>query len=120
MRLKIDLYRRLARVCDESEASDIEVELIDRFGAPPASVAHLVQMAQLRVAAHHWGVRSINLEDRYVVFWYTSERRIRRLAAATGGKLRVVDGRSAYMTLGNEVSQPAQIVESVKSLLRCR
>lgn len=118
MRLKIDLYRRLARVADGSELADLEAELSDRFGSPPPPVLHLIQIAQLRIDAYRWGIKSINLEDRFVVFWYSSESRIRRLASAVKGRLRVADGRSAYLPLGEALTEPAAIIESVKSLLR--
>jgi len=118
MRLKIDLYRRLARVAHQADLSDLEVEFSDRFGSPPPPVRHLLQMSQLRIDAHRWGIKSINLEERYVVFWYSSEPRIRRLASAVKGRLRVVDGRSAYLPLGKELTDPAKIIENVKSLLR--
>ena len=118
MRLKLDLYRRMERVSDGSELADIEAELVDRFGNPPPPVRHSLQLAEVRIAAHRWGITSINLEGNYVVFWYSSEQRIRRLAAAAGGRLRVVDRRSAYLPLGKEVTEPAAIFERVKSLLQ--
>src|SRR5208283_2189960 len=42
MRLKIDLYRRLARVSSRSELEDFRTELIDRFGPPPAVVQRMM------------------------------------------------------------------------------
>ena len=105
MRLKIDLYRRLARVSNRSELDDLGAELVDRFGPPPPLVQHLLEMAEIRIAAHRWGITSIHLEDPYAVFQYSSARQIRQLAAASGGQLRVVDGRSAYLPLEKEVAQ---------------
>ena len=43
MRLKIDLYRRLARVSNVSELADFRSELVDRFGPPPPLVQHLLE-----------------------------------------------------------------------------
>ena len=58
------------------------------------------------------------VEDQYVVFSYGSAQRIRQLAASSGGRLRVVDGRSAYLPLQKEVAQPEEILHAVKSLLQ--
>ncbi len=118
MRLKIDLYRRMARVTDGEELADIEAELLDRFGNPPPPVRHLLALAAVRIAAHRWGIKAIHIEDNYVVFEYSAEERIRRLAAAVGGRLRVVDRRSAYLPMGKDVTEPAQIFDRVKSLLQ--
>ena len=71
MRLKIDLYRRLARVSNRAELDDFRAELVDRFGPPPPVVQHLLELAEMRIAAHRWRITSIHLEDQYVVFRYT-------------------------------------------------
>ena len=106
MRLKIDLYRRLARVSNASELEDFRAELVDRFGPPPPLVQHLLELAEIRIAAHRWQITSIHLEDQYAVFRYSSGRQIQQLAAASGGRLRVVDAESAYLPLDKEVAQP--------------
>ncbi|MCE5302738.1 MAG: transcription-repair coupling factor [Planctomycetaceae bacterium] len=122
MRLKIDLYRRLARVAAPAELADFRAELADRFGEPPSLVRHLLELAEIRLAAHHWGVDSVHLEDqqdsRFVVLTYTSRRRIDQLAEKNGGRLRVVDDRSAYLPMGQEVVEPTAILSEVKSLLQ--
>ena len=52
------------------------------------------------------------------MFVYTSAAEIRRLAVASGGCLRVADGRSAYLPLDKGVAQPGAILGEVKSLLQ--
>ena len=106
MRLKIDLYRRLARVSNVPELDDFRAELVDRFGAPPPLVQHLLEMAEIRIAAHRWRITSIHLEDQYAVFTYSSARQIQQLAALSGGRLRVVDAQSAYLPLDRKLRRP--------------
>ncbi len=118
MRLKIDLYRRLARVSNLSELGDFRAELADRFGAPPESVQHLLEMAEIRIAAHRWRITSIHLEDKYAVFTYASGKLIQNLAAASNGRLRVVDAKSAYLPLNQDVRGEKSVVAEVKSLLQ--
>ncbi|MEN6459089.1 MAG: transcription-repair coupling factor [Thermoguttaceae bacterium] len=118
MRLKIDLYRRLARVSSASELNDMAAELADRFGPPPPPVQHLLTLAGIRVAAHRWGITSIHLEDQFAVFRYSSRRQIDRLARLNGGRLRVVDGQSAYLPLGKALATTDELFGQVKSLLQ--
>ena len=118
MRLKIDLYRRLARISNRTELSDYISELTDRFGPPPQPVEHLLSLAAIRLDAHHWQIDSIHLEEQYMVFTYTSARLIQQLAAANRGKLRVVDARSAYLPLDQAVRDPKTIHAILKSLLQ--
>ena len=118
MRLKIDLYRRLARVSSRSELDDFRSELADRFGAPPPMVQHLLELAEIRIAAHRWRIKSIHLEDQYAVFAYTSGRLIGQLAGQSGGRLRVVDAQSAYLPLGAGVAANGSAMAEVKALLQ--
>jgi transcription-repair coupling factor (superfamily II helicase) len=118
MRLKIDLYRRLARVSSLAELEDFGAELMDRFGPPPPLVLQLIEQAEVRIAAHRWQISSIHLEDQYAVFRYTSERQIRKLAASSGGRLRVVDAYSAYLPLDKGVAHPEEVLHEVKVLLQ--
>jgi transcription-repair coupling factor (superfamily II helicase) len=117
MRLKIDLYRRTARVATMAEWEDVAAEMVDRFGPMPADVERLLQLARLRVWAHHWQIESIHLEDQYVVFGYTKRRRIEQLAEKSGGKLRIVDDKCAYLPLAAGAAGEA-IAETVQALLQ--
>jgi transcription-repair coupling factor (superfamily II helicase) len=118
MRLKIDLYRRLSRVSSPEELADFRAELIDRFGTPPPLVEHLLRLAELRIAAHGWQIDSIHLEDQYVVLTYASRQRIQQLASQSGGRLRVVDARSAYLPLNGASGSSDSVWQQVKSLLQ--
>ncbi len=118
MRLKIDLYRRLARVTERKQLEDFRLELVDRFGPIPGQTERLLNLADLRISAHHWGVRALRLEDRYVVLGYADPRKIRQLVELAGRRLRVADGHEAYLLLPAEVTSSEEIVAYVKSLLQ--
>ena len=120
IRAKIDLYRRLTRVTTQAELHDLRVELGDRFGPPPVAVERLLSLAELRVLAHGWGVSSIHLEPPYAALGYGSADRIRELAARTGGEVRIVDAKSAYLTLQQEVMEGEALLARLKSLLQPR
>ncbi|HEX3870008.1 MAG TPA: transcription-repair coupling factor, partial [Pirellulales bacterium] len=102
MRLKIDVYRRLARITETSELKDLRVELTDRFGPPPIEVERLLLRHEISIRAQPWSIDSIHLEGKYVVFGYTSREHIDALVKRLKGKLRVVDARSAYGTMSSE------------------
>jgi transcription-repair coupling factor (superfamily II helicase) len=118
MRLKIDLYRRLARVASVEDLADIETEILDRFGAPPKPVANLLRLTELRVAAAAWGIHAIRREDNFLVFIYSNAKQIERLAASSGRRLRIVDDHSAYLPLEKGVTKFEEIFVAAKALLR--
>ncbi len=118
MRLKIDLYRRIARLSTIDEWQDLEGELVDRFGPRPAEVDRMLLVAQVRIWAHHWQIESIHLEDGFVVLGYRERRRVEQLVKKSGGRLRIVDDSSAYLPLDKALSEADQIIGAVQSLLR--
>ncbi len=117
MRLKIDLYRRVSRIANQTELDEIAAEFADRFGPRPAEVQRLLARAQLRLLAHAWQISAVHLEDAFVVFTYTRRRMIEKLAKQADGQLRIVDQRSAYLPIGKEFETPDDLVAMIKMLL---
>ncbi|MBN1854927.1 MAG: transcription-repair coupling factor [Pirellulales bacterium] len=118
MRLKIDLYRRLARLNRLESLKEFAAELADRFGPPPPLVERLLERAELRILAHRHGIGSIHIENPYVVLGYTSRQQIAAVAAANGEKLRIVDSKSAYLPVGKEIIEQGHVPQILKSLLQ--
>ena len=118
MRMKLDLYRRLARVATDEDLQQVRDEIQDRFGPPPPPALRMLALAGLRIDAGLWAIRSITKEREYVVLAYADAARIRQLAEASTGKLRIVDGRSAYLPLARGLNDPDEIIQHVKSLLQ--
>ena len=57
---QMDLYRRIASIRTNDDASDVLDELIDRYGEPPKPVLALLDVALLRAAAVKAGVGDIS------------------------------------------------------------
>ena len=57
--LRIALYKRIARARDDREIGEIEREIADRFGPPPAAIAHLSAYGRLRRRAERLALKSI-------------------------------------------------------------
>jgi transcription-repair coupling factor (superfamily II helicase) len=118
IRAKIDLYRRIARITNLSQLADLRAELMDRFGEPPKPVERLLALMELRVLAHQWEVQSLHLDEQYLVLGYISRKRIKALADSTGGRLRIVDDKSAYLALGKSSRDADAILDIAKALLQ--
>ncbi len=121
MRLKIDLYRRLARSVGEEAIEQMRQEFHDRFGPPPDCVQRLLTLAQLKTEAAFWQIDSVHLEIPYLVFTYKDAGRAKWLARQSEGHLRIVDGRSIYATLPDGVrANPDALIHWAISLLQSK
>jgi transcription-repair coupling factor (superfamily II helicase) len=118
MRLKIDLYRRMARIDSLTDLNDFHSELVDRFGSIPPPVARLLALAELKMDAAAWQISSIFLEDGFVVFRYEDRQRIEQLARLHGRRLRIVDERSAYLPLDRAERTPERLLATIQAVLR--
>ena len=57
---RMDLYRRIAAIRTQEDASDLVDELMDRYGDPPQSVYTLLDVALLRADAAQAGISDIS------------------------------------------------------------
>jgi transcription-repair coupling factor (superfamily II helicase) len=115
IRHKIDLYRRLSRIDDIRKLGDLRQELEDRFGTPPETVTRLLEVAELRIDATLWSIKSIAIEEEYLVLAYGDKRRIEQLARRHGNKLRVLDHQKAYWPIAEEKRSLLEVARSIFS-----
>src|SRR5262249_15118904 len=122
-RLRIEVYRRLARVRRLERLLDFRQELQDRFGAIPEPGEWLLRLAEIRLLAARWQVTHVRLEQQSaeftdVVLTYRSPRLIQKLAQRSEGRLRVVDAESAYLRLAPAEAEEETLYVGLKDLLR--
>ena len=64
----MDLYRRIAAIRTNDDASDLLDEMLDRYGEAPRSVMALLDVALLRAAAAKAGVSDISQKKDVLKF----------------------------------------------------
>jgi transcription-repair coupling factor (superfamily II helicase) len=125
-RLRIEVYRRLARIRRLERLSDFRNELRDRYGPLPEQAEWLLRLSELRLLAARWQITTVHLEGPKegsvgptdVVLGYRSPRKVKRLAERSGGRLRVVDEASAYFRLTAKEEGPMALYQTLRGLLR--
>lgn len=58
-RLRLEMYKRIADAHKVADLDAVRVELADRYGAIPTQVENLLQVAEIRIAAHPLGMKEI-------------------------------------------------------------
>ncbi len=66
---KLEIYKRIASLENESECDDMRKELKDRFGTVPKSVENLIQISLIRVMAHQRYVTEIKGKMGRITFF---------------------------------------------------
>lgn len=67
---RLILYKRIASAADEPALSELQVEMIDRFGLLPQPVKNLFEIASIRIVAKEAGIIKVDLSERggYILF----------------------------------------------------
>src|SRR5262249_52035381 len=118
-RVKLELYRRLARLRSLNHLADFRQELIDRFGPLPRPTENLLAESEIRITAGAWKLERIHVETGlYAVLTYRDPKRSEPLARRQRGQVRIVDAKRAYVPLGDEPVKPQEVADRVRNLLR--
>jgi transcription-repair coupling factor (superfamily II helicase) len=117
-RQKIDVYRKFSRVESFDQLAELETELRDRFGPAPQPVANMIEIKRVQLLAQLWQIDDVHLEKGDVVFRYRDRPLIEKLAARSRKRLRVVDGRSAYLIGPRGEAANFEPLGAVKALLQ--
>ncbi len=73
---KLDIYKRIAGIENQSECDDMKEELIDRFGEIPTSVGNLLRIALIRVNAHRLYITDVKGKNGEIQFVLKPDARI--------------------------------------------
>ncbi len=92
----------------------------------PEPAEWLLRLAEVRLRAARWHIGGVHLEEvldkssgtRDLVFSYQIPRKIKRLADRADGRLRIVDGGTAYFRLAAAETEPEPLYTCLKNLLR--
>ena len=120
---RMDLYRRIAAIRTDEDASDLLDEMMDRYGEAPKSVLALLDVALLRAAAAKAGVSDISQKGSSLRFTLAVFRPEALVAVCGLGKykyrLTLSAGEQPSLTLklkpGEDVLETAlTLVEDLK------
>jgi transcription-repair coupling factor (superfamily II helicase) len=120
---KIEMYKKIASIQDESDVLDIEDELIDRFGDIPRPVRNLIQIAFLKTLARNCGFSSIQEKGESVILQYKDNTKVDlslmgKLMDMYRRKLLFTASSKPYITFIAKGLKKEEIVENIKIMLQ--
>ncbi|MBY0586025.1 transcription-repair coupling factor [bacterium] len=118
-RIRIDAYRRLARVADLDGVEEFRREMRDRFGPVPEPALHLIDLAELRLLAQIWQIDAVRPDEAgNLVVHYRHRSRMATLEKLRNREIFAIDERSAYIRVPADQRSGESYVSILKRLLQ--
>lgn len=98
---RLEMYKRIANIKNDTDANDVYDELTDRFGAPPSAVWGLIEIALLRNTALALNITEVTERNGSLLF-YSPEVDIRTVAilnAFMRGRVTLSAGKRPYIAV---------------------
>ncbi len=117
---RLGIYRRIADIRDEADASDVIDELCDRFGEPPRAVTGLIEISLLRSRAAAGGIHEITGTANTVVLHTAAlnEQTAARLSDEFKGQFTFsTTGDTAYIIKLTKGLKTAEVVSRLSKIL---
>ncbi len=122
--LKLQAYKKIAQIEDESDADEVIEELIDRYGDIPEVTLNLVRVAEIRSSAEKLGIEILKQSGNRVQFTFYEKNHMTAygLVMATqalGSRLTIQSGKTPSLSLyvGSE-DVLKQVLLVVRALLK--
>jgi transcription-repair coupling factor (superfamily II helicase) len=87
---RMDAYRRVSAAATFDELAHVEHDLVSAYGDLPSATRLLIQLAEIRLAAAHLGVRSVTRHEQDVIFRTAKPLELERAMSGAKGTLRLV------------------------------
>jgi transcription-repair coupling factor (superfamily II helicase) len=116
-KLRIEVYRRLARLRDPAKLADFRQELRDRYGPPPEAVEWLLRTTEVRLLCVRWQVGSVHRNGPDLIFGFRNRKKADTLDKLTHRRIKVVDEKNLYLRLKPEEDSPPAMYELLTRLL---
>lgn len=117
---RIAMYKAIANIKNDSDANDVYDELTDRFGAPPAPVYGLVEIALLRNTALSLGIYEIKQSSGAVNF-YIEDVKVEYLVALNEkmrSRASFKAAKKSYISIKTFGENPIDVVKNTLEILQ--
>ncbi len=118
---RLAIYKRIADIKSDEDASDVLDELIDRFGEPPQGVEGLIKVALLRNTAANMGIYEIGQNNNSLLLYVEKidMSKIAVLVKSMRGRILVSTGPKPYITVKKNAGQsPLDAIDEALNLLK--
>jgi len=117
-RHRMDVYRKIAVAKTGEDLKQIESELADVYGPVPEEVKLLLELAELRIKASRYNIKSIIASSQNLAFSFAKEPDSKTVSLFTNisGKLRIVDSKTVCLRLPVNYFEPKTLINILRKI----
>ena len=101
-KLRIEVYRRLARLREAAKLADFKAELADRYGPLPEAVEWLMRTTEIRLLCVKWQIGGVHRVANDFIFSFRNRKKAETLEKLTNKRIKMVDDKTLYFRLKPE------------------
>jgi transcription-repair coupling factor (superfamily II helicase) len=117
-RQRMEIYRRLVRCRSIEELEQLSKDLKDAFGPYPPSMQTLLDLAEIRILAQPWKIRTIQRKPPDLVFSVDELALVEPLFARSPGSARMADAHTIHLRLTDAYFEQATMLAVLRRLLQ--
>ncbi len=118
-RQRMDCYRRMATCRTPEDVEQLEKDLRDTFGPPPASAQTLLTLAEIRVRAGQYGIKTIMRKEPDLIFQFDGEiKKLEALFANASGRASLPDPNTLHWRLPEHYFFGDSLLPILRNLFR--
>jgi transcription-repair coupling factor (superfamily II helicase) len=118
-RQRMECYRRIAACHSPEDVEQLSSDLEDAFGRYPATVETLLTLADIKVRAAPWGIKTIIRREPDVILTFEGEvKRLEPLFSGSQGKTSFPDHQTLYWRLPEKYFQGETLIRVLRNLFR--
>lgn len=126
MDVRLNLYRRLSKLCEPEELEVMKEELLDRFGPLPPEVTNLMHVMSVRLLLKKAGISRLDINRGAAILTFSENTRVEpeilvRAAREKTGKFQFLSERKVKLRIANlsPLEKLLGTQEVIHSLLLC-
>ena len=121
---KIEMYKKIANIVDLDGASDIEDELIDRFGDLPESVSNLLSVAKIKSYAYSYQIESVIQKGKEIQIKIASSQnqlvdgyKLFKIANDFGNRIKLTTGHQLGIKINTKNFTDKEMFQLIEEFL---
>ncbi len=117
-RQRMEIYRRVVRCRSRAEVTQLQRDIEDAFGPYPRTVQNLLDLAEIRILAQPFGIKSITQQPPDLIFSVEELARAEPLFESGPGSARMADAHTIHLRLNQAYFEPGTLLPVLRHMLQ--